>query len=176
MKKLKQKIQRNQLLIKTRKAKLERESILLNEIRNEKLSALDQLSLYQKKYIEGVDVLNKERQSTDRSRLQPLESSLDHAKSQWYKCLSKVRELEEKEKVQLKEVVEAQSSLKAMEILAENDEKNLKVHFAKLEQKNLDEIATQRAGEKVSHGIFKPARNKNTIRSKDRRDFRDHCL
>ncbi len=144
MKKLQQKIKKNQLLVKSRQAQLEQKSLSLSEIRNKKLVALNELSSYQKKYIEGVEVLNQERQSTARNRLEPLEKSLDHAKLQWYKCLSHVRELEEKEKIQLKELIKAQSNLRALEILIENDHKALQSQRAKIEQKALDELATQR--------------------------------
>lgn len=144
MKKLQQKIKKNLLLIKSRQAELDQESVLLSKIRSQKLSALNELKKSQIKYVEGVEVLNQERQSPNRSKLDPLERSLDYAKLQWHKCLTEVRKLEEKEKSQLQNVLETRTKLKALQRLVESDSEDLRSEASKREQKNLDELATQR--------------------------------
>jgi len=140
---LKEKIKKMTPIIKTKKNQLDQQTLLLSEIREHKLNALKQLDKYQKEYIQGVESLNKARQSPLREQVNVLESSVDYAKSQWYRSLKEVRRMEEKERSQLGQVIHAQQSLKSIEYLQQRYQQNLAEYMKKNEQKQLDEVAVQ---------------------------------
>ena len=78
---LRHKLKKMLPILKVKKFKVDEESKTLSEIRIQKETAMSELQRYQKLYIEGIDQLNIERQSADRSRLPVLENSIDYAKS-----------------------------------------------------------------------------------------------
>lgn len=141
---LKEKIKKMKPIIKTKKNQLDQQTLLLSQIREHKLTALKQLDKYQREYIQGVESLNKARQSPQREQVDVLEASVDYVKSQWYRSLKEVRRMEEKERSQLGQVIIAQQSLKSIEHLKERYEQNLTEYMQKNERKQLDEVALQK--------------------------------
>ena len=141
MKALEEKIKRTTLLIKTRKAQLDREAGQLAEIKRSKIAQLKSLDSHQKSYIDGVNRLNVERQTSDRKLLMTLERGVDHSKSQWYRCLREVKQFEEQEKQQIKQVLEAQRQLRSLEIIQEGYLQAMKKESARKDQKELDEVS-----------------------------------
>lgn len=137
----KQKIKKLQPLIKIRQLQLDQETMRLNQIKAKREEAAQALLQSQKVYIDGVERLNHERQSSDRKMLDALEQGVDFAKAQWYQRLMSYRRLEEDERRQRLMVSEAQKRMKMLEHLDERyaDQylKQLKMH----EQKLLDEFA-----------------------------------
>ena len=133
------KIKKMAPILKAKKFKVDEESLALSKIKLQKENALTELQRYQKLYIEGIDKLNIERQSSDRSRLPVLETSIDFAKSKWYESLSILKEFESKEKQQLNELIKAQQDLHVFEKLQEKYKKELLALENQKEQKILDD-------------------------------------
>lgn len=137
----KQKINKLKPLIKIRQLQLDQETALLNQIKLKRDEATQLLLYSQKTYIDGVEKLNRERQSPERRMLLTLEQGVDFAKAQWYARLQDLRTLEEHERHQLIMVMEAQKRMKMLENL---DERYLEQHIKLLknhEQKEIDEFA-----------------------------------
>ncbi|WP_141731060.1 hypothetical protein [Oligoflexus tunisiensis] len=141
MTKPKQKMQKLQPLIKIRKLQLDQETAVLNRIQLKREEAAEALMQSQRTYIEGVEKLNRERQSSERKMLTALELGVDYAKAQWYQRLMTLRAVEEEERHQRLMVAEAQKRMKMLEHL---DERYLEQHMKQMkiqEQKQLDEFA-----------------------------------
>lgn len=150
MNEIKAKIKRNGPLLKIRKSELDRENLVLGQIRQSKIEAIGQLKNYQRQYVEGVEKLNELRISGDLGTLMNLESTIDYVKAKWYQSLKDVRKIEDDEKQQLQVVIEAQQKLRTIEILDEKYVTELRIFEDKVEQKQLDEIAVQRHHHKAS--------------------------
>ncbi len=136
-----QKMKRIQPLIKIRKIQLDQETALLNQIQLKREEAAQALMQSQQTYIEGVEKLNQERQSSERKLVSALEQGVDFAKAQWYQRLMALRAVEEEERLQSRQVAEAQKRMKMLEHL---DERYLEQYLKQLniqEQKQLDEFA-----------------------------------
>ncbi len=136
-----QKKKRIQPLIKIRKIQLDQETALLNQIQLKREEAAQALMLSQQTYIEGVEKLNQERQSSERKLVSALEQGVDFAKAQWYQRLMALRAVEEEERLQSRQVAEAHKRMKMLEHL---DERYLEQYLKQLniqEQKQLDEFA-----------------------------------
>ena len=74
------KIKRVQPIIKMKKAKVDEEAAVLTAIRHEKVEVVKAMKENQKRYMEGVEELNRIRVSKTRQNLDTLESSLDFVK------------------------------------------------------------------------------------------------
>ncbi len=136
-----QKMKRIQPLIKIRKIQLDQETALLNQIQLKREEAAQALMQSQQTYIEGVEKLNQERQSSERKLVSALEQGVDFAKAQWYQRLMALRAVEEEERLQSRQVAEAHKRMKMLEHL---DERYLEQYLKQLniqEQKQLDEFA-----------------------------------
>ncbi len=140
----KSKLSKMRPLVKVRKIQLDRETIALEEIRREKRDKLLQLKRNQQEYIQGIDRLNIERQTSDPKMLTVLESSVDFAKQQWYSCIRDLRLIEEKEKAQLANMLTADRNLKSVEKLEEKYRFEYTTAELKREQKFFDEMAITR--------------------------------
>jgi len=143
MQRVTKKIKRVKPLILVREAQLSNETGILNEIRSKKFEAMSALRENQRLYLDGLAVLNTERNSGRSGRLLTLESSLDVAKDRWFEALRKFRRLEEEEKVQVVQVMAAHRNVNALENLKERYiEQQLRASNAE-EQKQLDSIGIQ---------------------------------
>jgi len=138
------KIKKMQPILRTRKVQLDLLSADLVKIRNHKAQKLDELSLNQQAYINGVHRLNEERQSNDRSMLHALEHSIDHVKSLWHKCLGELRQIEQEERAQVNQIMSTQSELKAAETLVGRYLSQHQGVLKKREQKSSDEHALRK--------------------------------
>jgi flagellar export protein FliJ len=144
----KQKQDRIQPLIKIRQIQFDQETSVLSKIQQRRQLAIDELQRFQRMYIQGVDRLNRERQTPERKMLDALEKSIDYAKSQWYSKLRDLRAIEEEERQQMQIVIEAQKKLKMLEKLDIRYNEQHMEHLKKVEQKMLDEFAIQAARKK----------------------------
>jgi flagellar biosynthesis chaperone FliJ len=145
----KQKMKKIQPLIKIRKLQLDQETALLNQIQLKREEAAQALIQSQQTYIEGVEKLNQERQSSERKMLSALEHGVDYAKAQWYQRLMALRAVEEEERLQFRQVAEAQKRMKMLEHL---DKRYLEQHIKQMniqEQKQTDEFAISMNRRKV---------------------------
>jgi len=141
LKEVKNKIKRMKPLVTTRKIERDIEAMRLQELRNEKTQAMKELKRYESLYIAGIDKINTERQSPNRTQLKALEDSVDHCKSKWYDQIRKLREIEIQEKSQIAQLVTAETGLKSMEKLQEKYQENLATLQRSSEQKETDETA-----------------------------------
>lgn len=138
------KLKRVAPLIKAKEARLDQEAAILAAIRREKMDAATRLRESQRIYMEGVERLNRERKSTEREMLLPLEQSLDHVRERWHSDFRKVQEIEKREELQVAQLVLAQQNLKSFERLRDKYKRNFQEDLAKDERKQLDEIALRR--------------------------------
>src|SRR5690349_10211674 len=141
----KDKVKKVQPIVRAREIQVNQEFLRLKEIREMKVSIVTELKKHQQSYIEGVELLNKERTSMDRLKVSSLESSVDHAKNSWYKCLQKAQEIESREKVQLSELIKAEKNLKSVEKLMTKHHEQIQAEEVKKDQKLMDEISIRRS-------------------------------
>lgn len=144
MDRINKKIKRVKPLIRVREAHLASEAEVLGAIRHRKQAAMAALKENQRLYLEGLQTLNKERQTGSSGRLPTLESSLDFVKSRWFEALKELRRFEEQEKLQIVQVMIAQKDVKSLEKLEDRYRDQLATHVKRAEQRSLDEIATRR--------------------------------
>ena len=138
------KLKQMKSIVKVRQVQLNTEVQTLSSIRHLKLEALKELKHNEKLYIEGVDKLNIERQSQNRSQLGPLESSLDFVKAKWERCMREVRRIEDRERAQIAQVLNAELNLKSVEKLSDKYEQEVIQLAQQQEQKAIDEIALRK--------------------------------
>jgi flagellar export protein FliJ len=131
-------------VIKVRKAKVDQEIIVLNQIRADKQAAVTDMRESQRKYMEGVDRLNRERGSTAREMLAPLEGTLDYIKNRWYSLYKRVQEIEQREKAQLFQIDLAERDLRAVEKLSEIYAEEFRNEMRRNDQKIMDEAALRK--------------------------------
>ena len=129
------KMKRVQPLIKLRKSRVDEETAALMQIREEKQKAVKDLRESQQKYMRGVEELNRVRASQDRANLTTLEEALDAVKIHWYRLFKKVQEVENKEKVQVSQLIVAERDLKSVENLEEKYSDKFKRIFLKQNRK-----------------------------------------
>ena len=131
-------------VIRAREIQVDQEMARLAELRGKKTELVVLLRKYQQDYVNGVDQLNTERSSMDRSKLNALESAVDYSKVIWYQTLRKVQEFETREREQLKQVLNAEMNLKSVERLLIKHVEAIKMLDRRSEQGDMDEIAARR--------------------------------
>ena len=142
------KMKRVQPILKLRKSKVDEETAMLLAIRAEKQKVVKEMRESQQKYMKGVEDLNRVRSSQDRANLATLEAALDAVKVHWYTLFKRVQEVENKEKMQVNQLIAAEKGLKSIENLEDKYEKAFQKDMAKAEQKSLDELAVRRHGQR----------------------------
>jgi len=138
------KIKKVQPLVRFKKKRVDEEAMVLQAIRREKILIVATMKENQKRYMQGIEDLNKIRSSRSRDNLETMEQALDHVKAEWFKLFKKVQEIEGKEQAQVAHVLTAERELKSVEKLQEKYEIEFKQLNAKHEQKQLDELAIRR--------------------------------
>ncbi len=138
------KIKRVQPIIKMKKAKVDEEAAVLTAIRHEKVEVVRAMKENQKRYMQGVEELNRIRVSKTRQNLDTIESSLDFVKTQWYRLYKEVQQIEIKEKQQITHFLTAERELKSVEKLQEKYHTEFQKELGKHEQKQTDEAALRR--------------------------------
>ncbi len=131
-------------VIKVRKAKVDQEIMVLNQIRADKQAAISDMRESQRQYMEGVERLNRERGSTAREMLAPLEGTLDYVKNRWYSLYKRVQEIEQREKAQIFQLDLAERDLRAVEKLSETYEQEFRNEIRRSDQKAMDEAALRK--------------------------------
>lgn len=143
MRELIEKIQKVKPLKRARKAQLDQQSTELSKIRKMKADLLDDLETTQRAYIEGVDELNRQRQSSFTGGIEVYERGLDYVKDKWYGAMAEVRKVEREEQLQLAQVISAQKNLKAVAALEEKYSDDLRFAERQSEQNQMDEISSR---------------------------------
>lgn len=135
------KIKRVQPLIRIKKTKVEEEAAALQVIRQEKVKIVASMKENQRRYLEGIEQLNRIRGSRDRDNIETLESAVDHVKGEWYRLYQDVQAIEHKEKLQFSQLLMAERELRSVEKLEERYRNERQREIARSEQKHLDDIA-----------------------------------
>lgn len=138
------KVKKVQPLVRFKKKRVDEESMILQAIRREKIQIVATMKENQKRYMQGIENLNKIRQSKERANLETMEQALDFVKAEWFKLYRKVQEIEGKERQQVAQVLTAERELKSIEKLQEKYEQEMHQSLKKQEQKSLDELALRR--------------------------------
>lgn len=141
MKELKSKYKRIQPIIKVRQVQVDHETMILAKIRESKQRTMDALRKYQDSYMKGVEDANQVRQSGDTTNLGTLESGLDFIKYRWYETLRELRGHEEKEKIQISQLLSAQKDLKSIELLSDKYQNQIDEILRIRDQQAMDDIA-----------------------------------
>ncbi len=144
LKDIKKKLDRMDPVKKVRKLELDQETMKLNLLRNKKSEMLELLKSKQNQYSEGVRDLNVNRVSKNRENLLTLERGLDLVKEQWISTLKELKRIEFEEKLQLEKVVAKEIEFKSIEKLQEKTQISLNEAILKYEQKQMDELSSQR--------------------------------
>ena len=145
MTRLNKKIKRVKPLIRFREVRLLHETEALADIRRQKADAMAKLKENQRLYLDGLKSLNHERQSGATGRLLTLENSLDFVKGRWCESLKDLRKIEEREKIQVVQVMVAQKDVKTLEKLEDRYREQSVAEMNHQAQKNLDEIAIRQS-------------------------------
>lgn len=143
MEQVRSKIKRIKPVIKVKQSVLDDEIAVLAAIRRKKEEVVAEMKKKQKAYMEGVERLNKERASSDRSMLLTLERGLDIVKSKWYDLFLEVREIENQEKAQIAQLTAAKKNLASVEKLQERYHEQFSHELRKFDQKLTDEAAAR---------------------------------
>jgi len=138
------KIKRVKPIIDLRRHKVQEEAVFLAAIRSEKQKTMREMLESQKKYMQGVEEMNRLRASKLRDNLQTLETTLDFVKAQWYRLYKQVQEIERKEQTQIIQLNGAQRDLKAIEMLEETYIAEFRKEQDRIEQRTMDEIALRK--------------------------------
>lgn len=120
------------------------EARTLAGIRAQKGQLENSLMEWQKKYIEGVATLNRERESQSRSMLFALESAVDHARETLFTLFQALREMDSREQSQMMQLDIARRELESVKVLRDSHREALNREIARNEQRQLDEIALRR--------------------------------
>ena len=127
-----------------RRFKVEEEATVLARIRTEKQRTMQEMLENQRRYMQGVEEMNKLRATKMRENLQTLESTLDFVKSQWYRLYKQVQEIEIKEKMQVGQLLTAERDLKAIQKLEENYQVEFQKELNRTEQRATDESSLRK--------------------------------
>ena len=144
MNELEQKRKRVEPLIRIRQHQLDMESAELVAIRHEKMAALQCLREQQEQYVNGVQEVNRLRQSNDPGPLSEVERGLDMVKNKCYEILKQIRVCEQKERAQLELLYLARRNVKSMETLKDRYGEQIKELATRNEQKLIDEFAVNK--------------------------------
>ena len=134
------KIRRIKPLIRAKKAIVDRETLTLSQIINEKISTQNELHRCQQAYMQGIRELNKQRSSEYRTGQDYMEKSVDYAKELWTSLFKESQILDKKIAAQRAVLFNAKRQLKEAEKLHERYEYELQKLASKQEQNFLDEF------------------------------------
>lgn len=139
-----QKIKRMHSVVRIKKQEVDNAALVLSATRRKKVATLENLTLTQKSYLQGIERLNQERASMDRDKLEPLEQGLDKTKRKWMELYNEILQIEKQEKLEEGILAAAMNKLQAIDKLEEKYILQFRTEIQKADQKNLDEIAIRR--------------------------------
>ena len=138
------KIKRVKPVIKAREARVQQEAEILSEIRGRKIHIVAAMKERQKKYMDGVEELNRQRCAALRGNLEMLEQGLDYVKNQWYQLFQEVQAIEKREKAQIAQLQAAEGDMRAIVKLSEHYQTQFQKSVAKNEQRQIDEFGLRK--------------------------------
>lgn len=141
MKSLRVKIKKFKTIEKIKKNQLEEIELYLRRVREKKKNIMDSMQLTQKKYIDGVDAVNKARSSQDRLLLGAFDVGLDFIKSNWESLCFELKKSEDEEKKIWSAYLAASKELQSIGKILEKYENEFKRKVVVGEQKESDERA-----------------------------------
>lgn len=147
MKNLADKIKKLDPIVKTKELRLQEESSKLESIRDKRHGIFTKLRETERKYIEGVELVNSQK-TLDIASTEAFSQSLDYVKSNWHKTVTELKNVELEERHQIRAVLEAQKELRSTEILQEKYQADLDSFINKKEQKIIDELSQRKSSTK----------------------------
>ena len=117
---------------------------ILQEISNKIIKLNEELVDYQAKYFTTIEKTNNYRASKTRQMLDLWEKKVTELKTSWLTTFKKIEEMKNKHETQSVKLLKLKKSLRSIEILEEKHLTNLKYHFTKEEQKEIDEFTNNR--------------------------------
>lgn len=134
------KLKRIKPMLRAKKALVDKETMTLAQIIQEKNQTLHELQRCQQAYLEGINELNKQRCSEYRTGQDFMERSVDYAKDLWTQLFKDAQLLDKKITAQRSVLFSAKRNLKEVEKLHERYEFELRKLANKQEQDFLDEF------------------------------------
>ena len=132
-------------VIKVRERELNFGKEELANTRKQKNEMLEKLNKSQQSYMNSVDSLNNLRMNqAPGSQTLALESSIEYVRNKWAEELTEVRRLERQERIQLVMVQDLEAKVKAVEIINNKYQDEIRLERAKQEQDTLDEFVISR--------------------------------
>ena len=132
-------------VIKVRERELNFGKEELANTRRQKNEMLDKLNKSQQSYMNSVDSLNNLRMNqAHESQTLAIESSIEYVRNKWAEELTEVRRLERQERIQLVMVQDLEAKVKAVEIINNKYQDEIRLERAKQEQDALDEFVISR--------------------------------
>ena len=134
------KLKRIKPLIRAKKALVDKETLTLSQIIQEKIAAQNELHRCQQAYMQGINELNKQRSSEYRTGQDYMEKSVDYARDLWTNLFRETQVLDNKIAAQRAVLFNAKLQLKEIEKLHERYEIEFQKLANKQEQNFLDEF------------------------------------
>lgn len=132
-------------VIKVRERELNFGKEELANTRRQKNEMLEKLNKSQQSYMNSVDSLNNLRMNqAPGSQTLALESSIEYVRNKWAEELTEVRRLERQERIQLVMVQDLEAKVKAVEIINNKYQDEIRLERARQEQDALDEFVISR--------------------------------
>ncbi|MCX6126711.1 MAG: hypothetical protein NTV34_18415 [Proteobacteria bacterium] len=141
---LEKKSKRLDPIIEERKIRFDDENQKLLQIRHQKILATQTMRAKQAEYMDGVNRLNAERGSAERSLLEALEGGLDAVKRQWMSLYEVILKLEQDEAIQLNTMSCAHRDLEAIKHLQIKYQREISRTIQQREMKQIDDIALRK--------------------------------
>lgn len=152
MQQLAKKVKRLDPILEVRKSRFEAENQKLATLKQKKEEASRAMQKKQSEYMEGLQRLNEERNTSERSMLEALEIGLDSIKQDWISLYALMIDCERAEKLQHGVVIEVFRELEAIKVLQSKYQTSLRQQELKSEQKSFDELALKRFGTQSKRG------------------------
>ena len=141
---LEKKSKRLDPIIEERKIRFDDENQRLLQVRHQKVLAIQRMKAKQAEYMDGVNRLNSERGSAERSMLEALEGGLDSVKQQWMNLYEVILKLEQEEALQLNAMSCAHRDLEAIKHLQLKYKREISRTIQQRDMKQIDDIALRK--------------------------------
>jgi flagellar biosynthesis chaperone FliJ len=152
MQQLARKVKRLDPILEIRKSRFETENQKLVALKQKKEAASLAVQRKQAEYMEGLERLNQERNTSERSMLEALEIGLDSIKQDWISLYALMVDCERAETLQHGVVIEVFRDLESIKVLQSKYQTSLRQQELKSEQKSFDELALKRFGNQSRRG------------------------
>lgn len=145
MKKLQNRVERLDPLLKMKQAAVEQEAIKLTDLQHKRLGLQTKLEGLQQNYLNGVDKINTAKIANDRMLMGHLEKGNDYYKSCWALTLHEIKDMEKRILAQTSLLKDARAQCRAVEMLQEKYKREIEIFKQTKMQNEIEERVTQMA-------------------------------